>query len=65
MREAVSAGSQLVAVGGWLAPMTTGSELEGVKAAAGDGFEWGVPVMLPGGEDRIVALGQRKVSSPA
>jgi 16S rRNA (guanine527-N7)-methyltransferase len=65
MREAVSAAGQLVAVGGWLAPMTTRSELEGVKAAAGEGFEWGEPVKLPGGDDRIVALGQRKLSSPA
>jgi hypothetical protein len=44
--------------------MTTGSDLEGVKAAAGEGFDWGAPVALPGGDDRIVALGQRKTSSP-
>jgi 16S rRNA (guanine527-N7)-methyltransferase len=65
MQEAVSAGSQLVAVDGWLAPMTTGSELDAVKAAAGKGFEWRAPVSLPGGDDRIVALGQRKPNSPA
>jgi 16S rRNA (guanine527-N7)-methyltransferase len=65
MQEAVSAASGLVAPGGWLAPMTTTSELGGVKAAAGEGFDWGVPVDLPGSDDRIVALGERKVSSPA
>jgi 16S rRNA (guanine527-N7)-methyltransferase len=65
MHDAVSAASQLVAEGGWLAPMTTTSELEGVKAAAGTGFAWSRPVGLPGGDDRIVALGLRKISSPA
>jgi 16S rRNA (guanine527-N7)-methyltransferase len=65
MLEAVSAGSQLVAVGGWLTPMTTGSELDAVKAAAGEGFEWSAPVAVPGGDDRIVALGQRKANSPS
>jgi len=65
MHEAVSAASQLVAAGGWLAAMTTTSELEGVKTAAGTDFAWSMPVGLPGGNDRIVALGERKVSSPA
>lgn len=65
MHEAVSAASILVAPGGWLAPMTTTSELAGVKAAAGTDFTWSTPVGLPGGDDRIVALGQRKISSPA
>lgn len=65
MHEAVSAASRLVAPGGWLAPMTTTSELAGVKTAAGTDFIWSTPVGLPGGDDRIVALGERKISSPA
>jgi len=65
MHEAVSAASQLVAEGGWLAPMTTSSELAGVKTAAGGDFAWSTPVGLPGGDDRVVAMGQRKVNSPA
>lgn len=65
MHESVSAASQLVAAGGWLAPMTTTSELAGVKTAAGADFAWSGPVGLPGGNDRIVALGLRKISSPA
>lgn len=65
MQEAVAGASRLVAPGGWLAPMTTTSELAGVKAAAGEGFSWGTPVELPGSDDRIVALGERKISSPS
>jgi 16S rRNA (guanine527-N7)-methyltransferase len=62
MGEAVSAASLLVAPGGWLAPMTTGAELEKLKGIAGAGFAWGTPVELPGGEVRILALGARAVS---
>jgi 16S rRNA (guanine527-N7)-methyltransferase len=65
MGEAVSAASLLVTPGGWLAPMTTGAELEKLKGIAGAGFAWGDPVGLPGGDDRILALGARTVSSPA
>jgi 16S rRNA (guanine527-N7)-methyltransferase len=65
MHEAISAASKLVAEGGWLAPMTTTSEFAGVKLAAGTDFTWSTPVVLPGGDDRIVPLGVRKISSPA
>jgi 16S rRNA (guanine527-N7)-methyltransferase len=65
MHEAVSAASQLVAEGGWLAPMTTTSELAGVKLAAGENFTWSTPIGLPGSDDRILALGQKKISLPA
>lgn len=65
MQEAVAGASRLVAPGGWLAPMTTTSELAGVKAAAGTDFAWSTPVGLPGSDDRIIALGQRKANSPA
>jgi 16S rRNA (guanine527-N7)-methyltransferase len=64
MQEAVSAASRLVAPGGWLALMTSAGELEGVKAAAGEDFTWGNPVVLPGSDERILALGSRKVSAP-
>jgi len=65
MGLAVEAAARLVRPGGWLAPMTTGGELDGLKAVAGPGFSWSDPVRLPGGEDRILALGRRAVSSPA
>jgi 16S rRNA (guanine527-N7)-methyltransferase len=65
MPQAVQAAARLVAPGGWLALMTTGSELERLKTAAGPEFSWGSVVALPGGEERLLALGERKISSPA
>lgn len=59
MQEAVSAASLLVVEGGWLAPMTTTSDLDGVKLAAGASFTWGDPIGLPGSADRILVLGRK------
>jgi 16S rRNA (guanine527-N7)-methyltransferase len=60
MERAVGAAAKLVRVGGWLAPMTTGSDLARLEAAAGGGFVWREGVTLPGGGDRMLALGQRE-----
>jgi 16S rRNA (guanine527-N7)-methyltransferase len=57
MAEAVTAASQLVAPGGWLALMTTNADLEGLKAAAGPKYWWTCPVHLPEATDRIVVFG--------
>jgi 16S rRNA (guanine527-N7)-methyltransferase len=65
MDAAVQAAAQLVRVGGWLALMTTGKELERLKSVANDEFEWSEVIQLPGGEDRILALGVCKISSTA
>ena len=65
MGEAVSAASLLVTPGGWLAPMTTAADLERLQAAAGTEFTWHEPLGLPGGESRILVLGQRGLNSPA
>ena len=62
---AVQAGAQLVSPGGWLALMTTRGELEGLKAAAGAEFSWPTAIQLPGGAERLLALGERTISSPA
>jgi 16S rRNA (guanine527-N7)-methyltransferase len=59
MELAVQASADLVAPGGWLAPMTTGADLPTIEAIAGAGFAWLDPVRLPGGQDRILALGRR------
>jgi 16S rRNA (guanine527-N7)-methyltransferase len=59
MAAAVLAGGALARPGGWLAVMTTDSEREAVRAAAGAGFVWIEPVRLPGGGVRVLALGQR------
>lgn len=64
MQEATKAASRLVRPGGWLAPMTTGAELAALQAVVGAEYSWEDEIRLPGGEDRMVALGKR-VSSPA
>jgi 16S rRNA (guanine527-N7)-methyltransferase len=64
MEWAVQAAVQQVRLGGWLSLMTTGKELEAHKAAAGAEFAWAPLVLLPGGEDRLLALGERKISLP-
>lgn len=63
MQEATKAASRLVKPDGWLAPMTTGAELAALQAAVGEEFSWGAAIPLPGGEDRMVAIGKR-ISSP-
>jgi 16S rRNA (guanine527-N7)-methyltransferase len=64
MEWAVQAAVQQVRLGGWLSLMTTGKELEAHKAAAGAEFAWAPLVLLPGGEDRLLALGERTISLP-
>jgi 16S rRNA (guanine527-N7)-methyltransferase len=59
MPEAVAAAVPLVAPKGWLALMTTTSELEGLKGAAGGAFVFGNSQLLPGSTHRILTLAQR------
>jgi 16S rRNA (guanine527-N7)-methyltransferase len=63
MDEAVEAAARLVAAGGWLALMTTQGDLARLQSGAGAGFSWENPIPLPGGDERLVALGRLKVSS--
>lgn len=65
MGLAVQSAAQRVRLGGWLALMTTGKELEALKIAAGAGYSWSEPIPLPGSEERVVALGERAINSPA
>lgn len=65
MEQAVKSAAGLVRPGGWLAPMTTAADLERLQAAAGTEFTWHEPLGLPGGESRILVLGQRGLNSPA
>jgi 16S rRNA (guanine527-N7)-methyltransferase len=60
MPRAVAAAAQLVAPGGWLALMTTGADVAGLKTAAGEKFSWSDAIRLPRSEDRILALGKRQ-----
>ncbi len=59
MAVAVQAASRLVGSRGWLALMVTGATLANLQTAAGLDFTWRNPVSLPGGNDRILALGLR------
>jgi 16S rRNA (guanine527-N7)-methyltransferase len=65
MELAVQAASKLVCPGGWLALMTTAADGPVLQDAAGAEFKWSKSLPLPGSEDRLVALGERAVSSPA
>ena len=62
MHLAVAAASKLVIPGGWLAPMTSVGDVETLQAIVGSEFTWSAVLPLPGGEERILALGQRKIS---
>lgn len=64
MAKAVAAAVRLAAPRGWLALMTTNADLGELRAAAGAQFSWSEPIRLPGGDNRILALG-RRISSAA
>jgi 16S rRNA (guanine527-N7)-methyltransferase len=64
MERAVQSAAKLARPGGWLALMTTGKELDALKAGAVAEFTWRGALPLPGG-DRLLALGERRISSPA
>lgn len=58
MPEAVAAASALVAPGGWLVILTTLPLLPTMQESAGESFAWAEPVLLPGSDDRELALAQ-------
>jgi 16S rRNA (guanine527-N7)-methyltransferase len=60
MELAVEAASQLVPPGGWIALMTTRTELARLQDAAGSSFIWPKQTPLPGGRDLLLALGERQ-----
>ena len=61
MELAVQEATSLVQATGWLALLTTHTDLDKLKTAAGAEFSWLPSVALPGGDDRILALGKRGV----
>jgi len=65
MEDAVRVAARLVAPGGWLVLMTTASEQARQTSVAGEEFLWAHTAPLPGSEDRLLALGERRISSPA
>ena len=63
MQLAVQAAAQLVRPGGWLALMTTGAEVVGLQAVAGATYSWSKVVPMADGGDRVLALGEQRISS--
>lgn len=61
MDAAVQAASQLVCSDGRLILMTTGRMLTAQMKFFGDKFSWNTTVLLPGSEDRLIAVGLRAV----
>jgi 16S rRNA (guanine527-N7)-methyltransferase len=59
MGMAVQVATKLVRPGGWLAVMTTGAESTNLQSIAGDEYTWTEPVLLPVGEDRLIAIAKR------
>ncbi len=64
MGIAVQSAARLLRPRGWLALMTANTELDALKAAAGAEFAWRPLVLLRGGEERLLALGNREISLP-
>ena len=60
MELAVRAAAKLIRPAGWLALMTTSADLSRLQEAAGSAFSWRDPLPLPGGEERLLALGKRQ-----
>lgn len=60
MDSATETAATLVKPGGWLAPMTTHTELPNLQRIAGPQFQWQSPIPLPNSEDRILALASKK-----
>jgi len=56
MEQAVNAAAALVRIWGWLAPMTTTSNLSKLQSAVGPRFTWATPKAPPGSDERILAL---------
>jgi 16S rRNA (guanine527-N7)-methyltransferase len=65
MELAVQTAARLVRPGGWMAIMTTATDLDRLSEAAGAEFSWAEPVRGSDGGERLIALGQRAVSLPA
>jgi 16S rRNA (guanine527-N7)-methyltransferase len=59
MERALPAAVRLLHTGGWLASMTTSAAVPEIQAAVGPQFCWSSPLLLPGSDSRVLALGQR------
>jgi 16S rRNA (guanine527-N7)-methyltransferase len=62
MALAVQSAAKLVRPAGWLAMMTTRTDLQALQTAAGADFSWQAPIPQPGSDERLIALGNRSNS---
>lgn len=60
MELATRTAASLVRPGGWLAPITTDSELAAIQLAAGGEIEWQQTVRLSGSFSGLIALGMKR-----
>ena len=65
MPDAVRVAARLIESKGWLAAMTTETELQNLKGLIGAGISWREPIPLPGGDRRVLTLGQPAFSLQA
>jgi 16S rRNA (guanine527-N7)-methyltransferase len=63
MAQAVQAATTLVKPEGWLVLMTTATELDGLKDAAGIEFRWKTQSSMLGGDGRLIAFGRLRGSA--
>ena len=56
MEKSISAASGLVKTGACTATLTTRERIQAVQKAAGSGFQWREPYLLPGSEQRVLIL---------
>ncbi len=56
---ALQSATGLVALNGWLAPLTTRAELSEIQSAVSPSFQWSDTLPLPGSDQRILALARR------
>jgi 16S rRNA (guanine527-N7)-methyltransferase len=59
MEQACQSAVEKIASGGWFAPFTTKEAAKGLKASV-DGIAWEQSWKLPGSEQRVLLLGQKK-----
>ncbi len=64
MPQAVRAAVRLIAPEGWLAVLTSGAALASLQGAAGTHLAWKMESRLPGSDNRLIAMGQKQISSP-
>ncbi len=61
MEQAMAQASSLVRCGGWIAVMTTLTELPRVSGSMGGNFKWLEPLPLPGSDQRVLSLAIKTV----